>query len=96
LTYADGVARPKQRWGFRVEPETDRLVRQAAATSRRTLTDFVIDAAALESGRVLADRTEFALEQQQWERFVELLDRSPRKKPELTKLFSQPSVLNGA
>jgi uncharacterized protein (DUF1778 family) len=29
------MARVKERWDFRVEPETDRLVRQAAATSQR-------------------------------------------------------------
>ncbi len=90
------MAKVKERWDFRVEPETDRLVRQAAASSQQTLTDFVIDAAVLEAERLLADRTEFALEQQQWERFVELLDRSPRDNPGLEKLFSQPSVFSGA
>jgi uncharacterized protein (DUF1778 family) len=90
------MAKVKERWDFRVEPETDRLVRQAATTSQRTLTDFVIDAAVLEAERLLADRTEFALEQQQWDRFVELLDRSPRDNPGLEKLFSQPSVFSGA
>jgi uncharacterized protein (DUF1778 family) len=90
------MARVKERWDFRVEPETDRLVRQAAATSQRTLTDFVIDAAVLEAERLLADRTQFTLGQQQWERFVELLDRSPRDNPGLEKLFSQPSAFSGA
>jgi uncharacterized protein (DUF1778 family) len=90
------MAKLKERWDFRVEPETDRLVRQAAATSQRTLTDFVIDAAVLEAERLLADRTEFALGQHQWGQFVELLDRSPRENPGLEKLFSQPSVFSGA
>jgi uncharacterized protein (DUF1778 family) len=88
------MARVNERWDFRVESETDRLVRQAAATSQRTLTDFVVDAAVLEAERLLADRTEFALEQQQWERFVELLDRSPRDNPGLERLFSKPSVFS--
>jgi uncharacterized protein (DUF1778 family) len=90
------MARVKERWDFRVEPETDRLVRQAAATSQRTLTDFVVDAAVLEAERALADRTAFALPPEQWERFVALLDRSPRENPGLEKLFSQPSVFSGA
>jgi uncharacterized protein (DUF1778 family) len=88
------MARVKERWDFRVESETDRLVRQAAATSQRTLTDFVVDAAVLEAERLLADRTEFALGPQQWERFVELLDRSPRDNPGLERLFSKPSVFS--
>jgi uncharacterized protein (DUF1778 family) len=88
------MARVRERWDFRVESETDRLVRQAAATSQRTLTDFVVDAAVLEAERLLADRTEFALERKQWERFVELLDRSPRDNPGLERLFSKPSVFS--
>jgi uncharacterized protein (DUF1778 family) len=39
-------------------------------------------------------RTEFVLENERWERFVELLDRPARVKPELQKLFSKPSVFS--
>jgi uncharacterized protein (DUF1778 family) len=88
------MARAKERWDFRVSPETDLLVRQAADTADRTLTDFVIDAALLEAERVLADRTQFILDDQQWARFVELLDRPPKQKPELEKLFSKPSIFS--
>ena len=94
--YTRHMAKAKERWDFRVDPETDQLVRQAAATSQRTLTDFVIDACVLEAERLLADRTEFALDQHQWERFVELLDRSPRDNPGLERLFSKPGVFTGA
>jgi uncharacterized protein (DUF1778 family) len=88
------MAKAKERWDFRVESETDRLVRQAAATSHQTLTEFVVDAATLEAERLVADRTEFALEREQWEQFVELLDRSPRDNPGLERLFSNPSVFS--
>ncbi|HZT93462.1 MAG TPA: DUF1778 domain-containing protein [Gaiellaceae bacterium] len=89
------MAKMKERWDFRVEPEADRLVRQAAAASQRTLTEFVVDAAVLEAERLLADRTTFALPPEQWKQFVALLDRSPRDNPGLEKLFSQPSVFSG-
>lgn len=92
--YTVAVARIKERWDFRVEPDTDRLVRQAAASSQRTLTDFVVDAAVLEAERLLADRTDFLLPPEQWERFVSLLDRSPRENPGLERLFSRPSVFS--
>lgn len=90
------MATAKQRWDFRVDPATDQLVRQAAETAERTLTDFVVDAAVLEAERLLADRTGFVLSPENWDRFVELLDRSPRANPGLEKLFSQPSVFRGA
>lgn len=86
------MAKVKERWDFRVSSETDELVRQAAETAERTLTDFVVDAAVVEAERVLADRTHFVLATEQWNRFVELLDRSPQDKPGLEKLFSKPSV----
>ena len=92
--YTAFMARIKERWDFRVDPETDRLVRQAAQTADRTLTDFVVDAAVVEAERLLADRREFALKAEQWDRFVELLDRSPQDKPGLEKLFSKPSVFS--
>jgi len=89
------MARITDRWDFRVDPETDRLVRQAAQTAERTLTDFVVDAAVVEAERLLADRREFVLEPERWERFVELLDRPPQDTPGLEKLFSRPSVFSG-
>src|SRR6266496_1591614 len=59
------VAKVKERWDFRVDPDTDRLVRQAAETAERTLTDFVVDAAVGEAERLLADRREFVLDAEQ-------------------------------
>lgn len=90
--YSTGMAKVKERWDFRVASETDRLVRRAAETAERTLTDFVVDAAVVEAERVLADRTQFVLDAERWDRFVELLDRPPQDKPGLEKLFSRPSV----
>ena len=83
-----------ERWTFRVDAQTDRLVRQAAEETHRTLTAFVLDAAVVEAEHQLADRRSFALEADQWERFVAMLDRSPRDNPGLERLFSQPSVFS--
>jgi len=84
------------RWDFRVASETDKLVREAAESSAQTLTDFVVAAATVEAERVLADRTRFALSGTEWDRFVELLDRSPRQNPGLAHLFAKPSVFGDA
>ena len=51
--YNENVAKAEERWDFRIAPDTDRLVRQAAETADRTLTDFVVDAAVVEAERVL-------------------------------------------
>jgi uncharacterized protein (DUF1778 family) len=80
------------RWNLRVTPDADEIVRQAASASHRNLTDFVQGAALIEAERVLADRTRFVLDNERWDRFVELLDRPAQKKPALEELFSRPSV----
>lgn len=92
--YNDRVGKMKERWDFRVASPTDQRVRQAAAIANRSLTDFVVDAAVIEAERVLADRTEFTLQTEDWNRFVELLDRPPRINPGLEKLFASPSVFS--
>jgi uncharacterized protein (DUF1778 family) len=88
------MAAAKQRWDFRVEPDTDRLVRQAAKSTRQTLTNFVVDAAVVEAERLLADRTQFVLATEQWDQFVSALDRPPRDNPGLRSLFAKPSVFS--
>jgi uncharacterized protein (DUF1778 family) len=90
------MAKVKERWDFRVASEKDELVRQAAEAADRSLTNFVVDAAVVEAERVLADRTQFVLDGDQWESFVELLDRPPQEKPGLEKLFSRPSVFTAS
>ncbi len=85
-------AKAKDRWDFRVSPAADRLVRQAAEVTHRSLTDFVVEAAVVEAERVLADRTRFVLDVERWNQFGELLDRPVQEKPGLQKLFAKPNV----
>jgi uncharacterized protein (DUF1778 family) len=88
------MARVSERWDFRVAPETDDLVRRAADASDRSLTDFVVAAARVEAERILADRTTFVLSPEQWERFIDVLDRPERDNPGLARLFIKPSVFH--
>ncbi|MBI2773119.1 MAG: DUF1778 domain-containing protein [Chloroflexi bacterium] len=84
----------KDRWDFRVAEGVDSLVRRAAETTDRSLTEFVVDAARLEAERVLADRTQFSLSPRQWASFKALLDRPPRENAGLKRLFARSSVLS--
>jgi predicted DNA-binding antitoxin AbrB/MazE fold protein len=54
-----------------------------------TVTAEATDAAAL------MDQANFVLSAEQWDAFCALLDRPPKEIPELRKLLTQPSVLDG-
>jgi uncharacterized protein (DUF1778 family) len=88
------AVKSKERWDFRVEPDTDELVRQAAEVQHRSLTAFVIEAALVEAERVVADRTRFVLDPETWDRFNELLDRPVQPKAALKRLLAEPSVFD--
>jgi len=82
----------ERRWNLRVESSEDELVRAASDVAETSYSNFVRGAAVTEAQRVLADRTRFALDEDQWRRFNELLDRPPHVPPGLRDLFSRPSV----
>lgn len=80
------------RWTLRVAEPADRLVRAAASSSHRNLTEFVVGAALGEAERVLADRTRYVLDDARWDQFVALLDRPARSPEGLAKLFATTSA----
>jgi len=93
------VARPKQskqtrdfRWDLRVAEDEDALVKLASQWTDTQFTTFVRRAALTEAKRVLADRTSFALDKTDWQRFMELLDRPARVPAGLRELYSKPNV----
>ena len=69
------------RMNLRLRDVADERIRQAAALSGASLSEFVEQAATQEADRVLADRTEFALSAQAWEAFVARLDEPARELP---------------
>lgn len=80
------------RWNVRVEGSEDALVRAASDLSETKFSNFVRVAAVSEARRILADRTQFPLEQSEWKQFTELLDRPPRVPSGLRDLFAKSSV----
>ncbi|HSR95040.1 MAG TPA: DUF1778 domain-containing protein [Solirubrobacterales bacterium] len=81
-----------RRWNLRVEDSEDSLVRAASDLSETSYSSFIRIAAVSEARRILADRTQFPLENSAWDRFAELLDRPPRVPDGLRDLYAKPSV----
>lgn len=82
----------ERRWNLRVERNEDEIVRAASDAAGTSYSNFIRDAAVVEAQRILADRTRFILDEEQWHLFNELLDRPPRVPSGLRDLFSRPSV----
>ncbi len=82
-----------ERLDLRVSPTQKHLFEDAAAATARTVTDFVLQAAAIAARDILADRTRFVLSSEQWAAFTAALDREPRYLPRLAAFLAEPSVL---
>jgi uncharacterized protein (DUF1778 family) len=64
-----------QRVNLRVSGRQEQLIRQAAAASDRTMTDFILESVVEHAERVLADRRWFMATDEQWDELQRLLDQ---------------------
>ncbi|MGH3764678.1 MAG: DUF1778 domain-containing protein [Pseudonocardiaceae bacterium] len=80
------------RINLRASARQEQLLKQAAAATDRTMTDFVLETAVVEAERVLADRRWFLIDDQRWGQFQQLLDQPARDLPKLRALLAEPSA----
>jgi uncharacterized protein (DUF1778 family) len=82
------------RMNLRASAQQQQLIRRAAAALDKSMTDFVLDSAAAEAEKVLADRRWFLLDDAQWTRFEELLDAPVESMPRLRRTLTEPTVFD--
>lgn len=87
----ESTTRKPARLAVRLTPTQDALIRDAAAASGQSLTDFVTAAALVRAEDTLADRRAFRLDDGAWAEFCALLDRPAEQIPELVDLLSEPA-----
>ena len=75
----------------RLSSDQDALIRRAAETEGRTITDFTVAAAIGHAQEVLADRRLFSVDSAAWDEFLAIMDR-PASRPRLEKLFGADSI----
>jgi uncharacterized protein (DUF1778 family) len=78
---------------IRASEQQENLIPQGAQERGESLTDFMLRTACIEAQHALADKRHFTLPPEKWAAFLEALDKPPVLKPELQRLFSEPSVL---
>lgn len=83
-----------QRFAVRLTAEQDALIRRAAEVEGTDLTNFTLMATLAHARDVLADRRLFVLDDAAWAEFLAVLDRPVARKPQLEKLFAEPSIFD--
>lgn len=79
---------------LRLTPAAKQLLRSAAAASRRSVSDFVLESALARANEALADRRAFGLDAKQWQMFLQALDEQPRPLPRMQRLLLEPGFFD--
>ncbi len=92
-TFPAAHHRRTSRINVRASEQQETLIRQGAQARGESLTEFMLRAACTEAEHALADKRQFTLSPENWVAFLQALDKPPVLKPQLRKLFSEPSIL---
>ena len=79
---------------LRLTRQAKRTLQAAAATSRRSVSEFVLESALARADEALADRRIFTLGHAQWKAFLAALDAPPRPLPRLERLIKEPGFFD--
>jgi uncharacterized protein (DUF1778 family) len=77
---------------LRLTPSAKRMLQIAAAATRRSVSEFVLESALARAEETLPDRQKFGLNAEQWRAFQKALDSPPPAAPRLAKLLRKQSV----
>jgi uncharacterized protein (DUF1778 family) len=84
-----------ERIDIRTTKNVKHTLQKAAAVTHKTVSEFLLDSALTQAAEVLSNRSQFMLNDAQWEAFLIALDKPTATTPRLEKLLKEPSVLDG-
>ena len=79
---------------LRLSARDKRILQDAAAAERRSVTEFVLHSALIRAEDVLAEQRSIRLNADQWKAFIEALDAPPQRHARLEKLLKEPGVFD--
>ena len=79
---------------LRLTVDAKRALQAAAAASRRSVSEFVLESALARADEALADRRTFHLNSTNWKAFLAALDAPPRSLPRLERLLKEPGFFD--
>jgi uncharacterized protein (DUF1778 family) len=81
-----------RRFQLRATVAEETLIKVAADRQGMNVTEFILRSAREKAEQALADQTRFVLDEKQWKAFMAALDRPPKNKPRLRRLFTERHV----
>lgn len=82
-----GAIRKEERFDLRATPQQSTLIRRAAETAGRSMTDFILESATDRATDLLMDQRLFLLNDQSWSEFVTALEAPAQPVSALVDLF---------
>jgi uncharacterized protein (DUF1778 family) len=79
---------------LRLTRQAKSTLQAAAAASRRSVSQFVLESALARANEALADRRVFTLNAAQWKAFLAALDAPARPLPRLERLLKEPGFFD--
>jgi len=79
---------------LRLTRDSKLTLRAAAAASRRSVSEFVLESALARADEALADRRTFSLSAANWKAFITALDAPPRTLPRVKRLLKEPGFFD--
>jgi uncharacterized protein (DUF1778 family) len=77
------------RFEFRATPQQQMLIYLAAQAVNKSVTQFVLDSACAAAENTILDQRFFILEEEDWQKFQEALERPAQVKPGLLNLMKE-------
>ncbi|HSA06101.1 MAG TPA: DUF1778 domain-containing protein [Candidatus Gastranaerophilales bacterium] len=84
----------EERIYLRVTSDQKDALERAAQEKHTSLTNFILENSYDAAQKILAEKTHFILNDDQWNAFCEALDSPPKEIPALRTLLTKPSVLD--
>lgn len=78
-----------ERLNVRVATVDSSLFREAAALYDESLSEFIVESGRERAQRLMADRTNFVLDEERWRQFTAALDRPANANPKLAQLLTR-------
>jgi uncharacterized protein (DUF1778 family) len=78
-----------KRLNLRIAEDDRALFDRAASAQRESLSQFLVESGRERAERLLADRTSFRVDSEDWDTLVAAMDRPAQVRPELVRLFAR-------